>query len=51
MARDTHTKPSSVRIPGDVKRAAKARAKTEGRTLTDVIVQHLREYGAGGRVI
>lgn len=44
--KDSHTKPSSVRIPLDVKVAAQRRADAEGRTLTDVIVEHLRRYGA-----
>lgn len=39
---------SSFRIPADVKNAAAAKAKDEGRTLTDVIVEALREY-AGQR--
>lgn len=35
------------RIPPEVKAAAMARAKAEGRTLTDVIVSHLSRYGKG----
>lgn len=48
-AKDTHTPASSIRIPEDVKKAAKARADAEGRTLTDVVVAHLRRYGAAYR--
>lgn len=44
--KDTHTKPSSLRIPDDVKRAAQRRAAAEGKTLTDVVVAYLRRYGA-----
>lgn len=47
--KDTHTPPSSLRIPLDVKGAAQRRAKAEGRTLTDVVVAFLREYGATQR--
>lgn len=36
---------SGFRIPEDVKAAAAARAKVEGKTLTDVVVEHLRRYG------
>lgn len=57
---DVHT-PSSVRrvpnkpktpitgfrIPEDVKAAAVERAAAEGKTLTDVVVEHLRKYGRG----
>ncbi len=46
MPNPNHTKPSSLRIPPDVKEAAQRRAAAEGRTLTDVIVEYLREYGA-----
>lgn len=35
----------NVRIPGDVLSAAKARAASEHRSLADVIVRFLREYG------
>jgi uncharacterized protein (DUF1778 family) len=45
VARETHTPPSSLRIPKDVKEAAQRRAAAEGKTLTDVIVAFLREYG------
>ena len=42
MSRGTlHT---SVRIPPDLKRAAKAKAEAEGRDLTAVIVEKLEEY-------
>jgi antitoxin component of RelBE/YafQ-DinJ toxin-antitoxin module len=48
--KDTHTKPSSLRIPEAVKKAAQRRAAEEGRTLTDVVVAFLREYGAQHKV-
>lgn len=35
------------RIPPDIKAAAVARAKAEGRTLTEVVVEHLAKYGKG----
>lgn len=38
------TKHSSFRIPPDLKADAKAKAATEGRDLTDVIVALLREW-------
>lgn len=37
----------SVRIPPDVLAAAKARAETEDRYLTEVIVTLLERYGRG----
>ena len=40
------TTPAHFRIPDDVLAAAKARAESEYRTLTDVVVRHLREYGS-----
>jgi hypothetical protein len=46
MGKDTHTKPSSLRIPADVKAAAQRRAADEGKTLTDVVVAYLKRYGA-----
>lgn len=47
--KDTHTPPSSLRIPTDVKEAAQRRAAEEGRTLTEVIVSYLTRYGAKHR--
>jgi hypothetical protein len=44
--KDTHTPPSSLRIPPDVKEAAQRRAASEGKTLTEVVVAYLRRYGA-----
>lgn len=42
MSRGTlHT---SIRIPPDLKQAAKDKATSEGRDLTAVIVEKLREY-------
>lgn len=38
---------TGFRLPGDIKQAATARAKAEGRTLTDVVVENLRKYGKG----
>lgn len=35
---------SSFRIPLEIKQAAAAKAATEGRTLTDVVVDALVEY-------
>lgn len=35
---------SNFRIPKHIRDAAKAKAKAEGRTLTDVIVAYLRRY-------
>lgn len=40
---------SGFRIPEDVKAAAVERAKSEGKTLTDVVVEYLRRYGRGKR--
>jgi len=40
------TTPTHFRIPGDVLTAARARAAAEHRTLTDVVVRYLREYGS-----
>jgi hypothetical protein len=42
--KDTHTPLSSLRIPPELKAAAQAKAATQGRTLTDVVVTSLREY-------
>lgn len=47
--KDTHTKPSSLRIPPEVKVAAQRRAAAEGRTLTEVVVSHLERYGRAYR--
>lgn len=40
---------SNFRIPEDVKTPAMERAAAEGKTLTDVVVEHLRRYGRGGK--
>lgn len=40
---------SGFRIPEDVKAAAMERAAAEGKTLTEVVVSHLRRYGKGKR--
>jgi hypothetical protein len=37
----------NFRVPKNVAAAARARAKAEGRTLTDVVVAYLRRYGSG----
>jgi hypothetical protein len=34
----------NIRVPGHLWQAAKAKAKAEGRTMTDVIVAYLRRY-------
>jgi len=49
VPRETHTPPSSLRIPPDVKEAAQRRAAAEGKTLTDVVVAYLKRYGARHR--
>lgn len=41
----TRTPITGFRIPEDVKTAAVERATAEGKTLTDVVVEHLRRYG------
>lgn len=46
MAKETHTPPSSLRIPLEIKEAAQRRAAAEGKTLTDVVVAYLKRYGA-----
>lgn len=40
---------TGFRIPEDVKQAAVERATSEGKTLTDVVVEALRRYGRGGK--
>lgn len=40
---------TGFRIPEDVKEAAVKRAHGEGKTLTDVVVEHLKRYGRGGK--
>lgn len=42
------TEVTTFRIPRELKAAAAARAKAEYRTLTDVVVQALREYAGNG---
>lgn len=37
----------NVRVPEDIWQAAKARAKTEGTTVTAVVVAALRKYAKG----
>lgn len=44
--KDTHTPPTSLRIPPEVKKAAQRRASAEGKTLTEVVVAYLKRYGA-----
>jgi hypothetical protein len=34
----------NLRVPEDIWRAAQEKAKTEGRTLTDVLVAYLKRY-------
>jgi predicted HicB family RNase H-like nuclease len=38
---------SNFRIPPDLKAKAKEKAASEGRSLTDVIVDYLRKYTRG----
>lgn len=47
MPNKPRTPISGFRIPEDVKAAAVARAEVEGKTLTDVVVEHLTRYGKG----
>lgn len=42
--KETHTPPRSVRIDTELWQSAKAKAATEGRNVTDVIVDALRRY-------
>jgi predicted HicB family RNase H-like nuclease len=44
MGHENHTPATSVRIPPDLKTAAMAAVKAEGRTLTDVIIKALERY-------
>jgi predicted HicB family RNase H-like nuclease len=44
MPNQPATKVSAFRIPLDLKAAAAAKAKSEGKTLTDVIVEALTRY-------
>jgi predicted HicB family RNase H-like nuclease len=48
MARAKGATPvSNFRIPSDLKAKAQEKAALEGRSLTDVIVDYLREYTRG----
>jgi predicted DNA-binding protein len=38
------TRQTNFRIPEDVKTRAQAKAESEGRTLTDVVVEALEDY-------
>lgn len=38
---------TAFRIPEDIKATAVERAAAEGKTLTDVVVEHLTRYGKG----
>jgi LDH2 family malate/lactate/ureidoglycolate dehydrogenase len=40
------TKPT-IKLPGDLRRRAKARAALEGTTVSEVIRQRLEEFAAG----
>lgn len=44
MDTTNHTKASSFRIPPRILAPAKEKARAEGRTLTDVVIDLLREY-------
>lgn len=37
----------NIRVPADIKQAAKDRAAREGETLSAVVVKFLRRYGNG----
>lgn len=39
------TKHRGVRVPDEIWRKAQERAEREGRSISDVIREHLREYG------
>jgi hypothetical protein len=41
------TTPTQIRIPPDVKERAKAKARAEDATLSEVVIRLLREYIAG----
>jgi predicted HicB family RNase H-like nuclease len=48
MARAKGATPvSNFRIPAELKQKAVEKAESEGRSLTDVIVDYLREYTSG----
>jgi hypothetical protein len=50
MARAKGVTPvSNFRIPPDLKAKAQEKAESEGRSLTDVVVDYLREYTRGGQ--
>lgn len=42
--KDTHTPPRSVRVEDALWEAAKVKAASEGRTVTEVVVTALRRY-------
>lgn len=42
--KDTHTPPRSLRVDPALWEAAKAKAASEGRTITDVLVAYLHRY-------
>lgn len=44
MPNKPKTPTSTFRIPTRIKEAAQAKAEAEGRTLTEVVVDYLREY-------
>jgi NRPS condensation-like uncharacterized protein len=44
MPNQPKTPISSFRIPSDLKKAVKAKAEAEGRTVSDVVVAALRRY-------
>lgn len=44
MDRVTETPVSNFRIPADIKEAAQAKAAAEGKTLSRVVIDLLREY-------
>lgn len=44
MGSVTTTPVTNFRIPADIKAAAQAKAESEGKTLTRVVIDLLREY-------
>lgn len=44
MGRVTTTPVTNFRIPVDIKKAAQEKAKAEGKSLSRVVIDYLREY-------
>lgn len=47
MPNKPRTPITGFRIPDDIKGPAVERATAEGKTLTDVVLEHLKRYGRG----